>query len=193
MREPPCKLPQAPWALPGMVSAVQLREPTWRAGPIPCRSPPYKRGVRRFKSLLRPQFRIFDSARHNVSRRVGDKPCCTGQDWCGKWMPRKKTTCARTPGHGGLAPASGGTAERLRHVPRAGLRSGNSSTWTMITRAARGRTDRAEGCHPRTPMPYGQHRAGLHRTPICDGSRLPGQSSGPARRGLASNPERRLP
>jgi hypothetical protein len=20
---------------------------------------------------------------------------------CGKWMPRKKTTCARTPGHGG--------------------------------------------------------------------------------------------
>ena len=24
-----------------------------------------------------------------------------GQDWCGKWMPRKKTTCARTPGHGG--------------------------------------------------------------------------------------------
>src|SRR5580692_390529 len=24
-----------------------------------------------------------------------------GQEWCGKWMPRKKTTCARTPGHGG--------------------------------------------------------------------------------------------
>src|SRR5438477_12894299 len=24
-----------------------------------------------------------------------------GQEWCGKWIPRKKTTCARTPGHGG--------------------------------------------------------------------------------------------
>ena len=24
-----------------------------------------------------------------------------GQELCGKWMPRKKTTCARTPGHGG--------------------------------------------------------------------------------------------
>ncbi len=25
-----------------------------------------------------------------------------GQEWCGKWMPRKKTTtCARAPGHGG--------------------------------------------------------------------------------------------
>ncbi len=24
-----------------------------------------------------------------------------GQERCGKWMPRKKTTCARTPGHGG--------------------------------------------------------------------------------------------
>jgi hypothetical protein len=24
-----------------------------------------------------------------------------GQEWCGKWMPRKKTTCARTPGHRG--------------------------------------------------------------------------------------------
>jgi hypothetical protein len=24
-----------------------------------------------------------------------------GQGRCGKWMPRKKTTCARTPGHGG--------------------------------------------------------------------------------------------
>ena len=23
------------------------------------------------------------------------------QELCGKWMPRKKTTCARTPGHGG--------------------------------------------------------------------------------------------
>lgn len=24
-----------------------------------------------------------------------------GQEWCGMWMPRKKTTCVRTPGHGG--------------------------------------------------------------------------------------------
>jgi hypothetical protein len=24
-----------------------------------------------------------------------------GKTLCGKWMPRKKTTCARTPGHGG--------------------------------------------------------------------------------------------
>jgi recombination endonuclease VII len=24
-----------------------------------------------------------------------------GQEWCGKWMPRKRTICARTPGHGG--------------------------------------------------------------------------------------------
>jgi hypothetical protein len=24
-----------------------------------------------------------------------------GQERCGKWMPRKSTTCARTPGHGG--------------------------------------------------------------------------------------------
>ena len=24
-----------------------------------------------------------------------------GQERCGKWMPRKKTACARTPGHGG--------------------------------------------------------------------------------------------
>jgi hypothetical protein len=24
-----------------------------------------------------------------------------GKDVCGKWMPRKKTTCERTPGHGG--------------------------------------------------------------------------------------------
>jgi hypothetical protein len=24
-----------------------------------------------------------------------------GQEWCGKWMPRKKTTCARTLGHRG--------------------------------------------------------------------------------------------
>src|SRR5579859_2194810 len=24
-----------------------------------------------------------------------------GQERCDKWMPRKKTTCARTPGHGG--------------------------------------------------------------------------------------------
>jgi len=36
--------------------------------------------------------------------------------------------------------------------------------------------------HPKTPVPYVQHRAGLHRTPIYDGSHLPGQSSGPARR-----------
>ena len=26
---------------------------------------------------------------------------CVGQEMCGAWMPRAKTTCARTPGHGG--------------------------------------------------------------------------------------------
>jgi hypothetical protein len=42
--------------------------------------------------------------------------------------------------------------------------------------------------HPRTSVPYLQHRAGLHRTPICDGSRLPGQPSRPTfRRRLAFN------
>ena len=28
-------------------------------------------------------------------------PKRTAEEMCGKWMPRKKTTCARTPGHGG--------------------------------------------------------------------------------------------
>jgi hypothetical protein len=28
-------------------------------------------------------------------------PAMVGQELCDKWMPRKKTTCARTPGHGG--------------------------------------------------------------------------------------------
>ena len=42
--------PRHPRASLGMVFAVQAREPTRRAGRIPCRIPPYKRGVRRFKS-----------------------------------------------------------------------------------------------------------------------------------------------
>jgi hypothetical protein len=42
--------------------------------------------------------------------------------------------------------------------------------------------------HPRTPVPYLQHRARPHRTPICDGSRLPGQPFRPTpRRRLAFN------
>lgn len=36
--------------------------------------------------------------------------------------------------------------------------------------------------HPRTFVPYLQHRARPHRAPICDGSRLPGQSPRPAPR-----------
>ena len=34
----------------------------------------------------------------------------TAEGLCGKWMPRKKTTCARTPGHGGDCM----TAENMR-------------------------------------------------------------------------------
>lgn len=34
-----------------------------------------------------------------------------GHDLCGKWMPRKKTTCARRPGHGGDCK----TAEVMEH------------------------------------------------------------------------------
>src|SRR5262249_37203317 len=46
---------------------------------------------------------------------------------------------------------------------------------------------------PRTPVPYLQHCLGLHRAPICDGSRLPGQPSRPAPgRRLAFNQERPL-
>jgi hypothetical protein len=66
-------------------------------------------------------------------------------------------------------------------------RRDSSSTWTMITRAAGAIVRRV---HPRTPVPYLQHRARPHRTPICDGSRLPGQPSRPApRRRLAFNQE----
>ena len=47
--------PRHPRASPGMVSAVQTRESALGAGRIPCRIPPYKRGVRRFKSYCAHQ------------------------------------------------------------------------------------------------------------------------------------------
>ena len=114
-----------------------------------------------------------------------------GQEWCGKWMPRKKTTCARTPGHGGPcktaetmvrnklynrdhphreSPESRKKSNRKYRISSYGLTQelfdllleaqqtpvacatsrlarGSSSTWTMITRAAGGRTDRAESAY----------------------------------------------
>lgn len=42
-------------ASPGMVLAVQMHEPAREAGRDPCRIPPYKRGVRRFKSYCAHQ------------------------------------------------------------------------------------------------------------------------------------------
>ena len=41
-----------------------------------------------------------------------------GQDLCGKWMPRKQTTCARTPGHGGSCKTAE-VMERQREYSRA--------------------------------------------------------------------------
>jgi hypothetical protein len=47
-----------------------------------------------------------------------------GHEWCGKWMPRKKTTCARTPGHGGLCK----TAETMKRNRLPWL----APTWTAL-------------------------------------------------------------
>ena len=90
-------------ASPGMVFAVQMHEPGRRAGRIPCRIPPYKRGVRRFKSYCAHFFEYLSmclggKSRSRTSRRY---LACVRQELCGTWMPRAKTTCARTPGHGG--------------------------------------------------------------------------------------------
>jgi hypothetical protein len=41
-----------------------------------------------------------------------------GQDLCGKWMPRKRTMCARTPGHGGSCKTAE-VMERQREYSRA--------------------------------------------------------------------------
>ena len=41
-----------------------------------------------------------------------------GQDQCGKWMPRKRTMCARTPGHGGSCKTAE-VMERQREYSRA--------------------------------------------------------------------------
>ena len=41
-----------------------------------------------------------------------------GQDLCGKWMPRKRTMCARTPGHGGSCKTAE-LMERQREYSRA--------------------------------------------------------------------------
>ena len=53
------------------------------------------------------------------------------QELCGKWMPRKKTTCARTPGHGGDC-ATGENMENRRayrrvHPHRASVESSKRS------------------------------------------------------------------
>jgi hypothetical protein len=48
-------LPRHPRASPGMVCAVQMHEPTRKAGRNPHGIPPYKRGVRRFKSYCAHQ------------------------------------------------------------------------------------------------------------------------------------------
>ena len=52
-----------------MVFAVQMHEPARKAGCNPYLIPPYKRGVRRFRSYCAHNFRILDSACHNVKPR----------------------------------------------------------------------------------------------------------------------------
>lgn len=39
------------------------------------------------------------------------------EELCGKWMPRKKTTCARTPGHGGDCMTAENMANRRECYP----------------------------------------------------------------------------
>jgi ribosomal protein S18 acetylase RimI-like enzyme len=56
-------------ASPGMVLAVQAHESARKAERNPDLIPPYKRGVRRFKSYCAHNFRILDSACHNVKPR----------------------------------------------------------------------------------------------------------------------------
>jgi hypothetical protein len=65
------------------------------------------------KSALKwgPERHCLSGKNVNRSRRVAGQaggldmseiyPAMVGQELCDKWMPRKKTTCARTPGHGG--------------------------------------------------------------------------------------------
>jgi hypothetical protein len=152
-------------------------------------------------------------------------PCLNGQERCGKWMPRKKATCARTPGHGG--PCKTAVAmERNRlynrdHPHRESPESRKKSnrkyrissyglTQEQFDRLLDAQQRTCGMCHepfeegqlihvnhdhaccrgkpivrsvrPRIPVSYLQHRAGLHRTPIGDGSRLPRQPSHLARR-----------
>ena len=151
-------------------------------------------------------------------------------------MPRKKTACARTPGHGGPCKTAE-TMERNRlynrdHPHRESPESRKKSNrkyrissygltqelFDLLLEAqqnacgmchepfekgqlihvdhdhacCRGKEPIVRRVHTRTAVPHVQYRAGLHRTPICDGSRLPGQPSrSPApRRRLAFNQEK---
>src|SRR6185437_7286612 len=159
-----------------------------------------------------------------------------GQEWCGRWMPRKKTTCARTPGHGGPcktaetmernrlynrdhphreSPESRKKSNRKYRISSYGLTQELFDLLLEAQQHACGmchepfeerqliHVDHDHGCCQRKNRSCGRCIRGLlcHTCNIAlgyierryDGSRLPGQPSGPARRGLASNPERRLP
>jgi hypothetical protein len=55
----------------------------------------------------------------------------TAEELCGKWMPRKKTTCARRSGHGGICATAESMANqrayRRAHPHRQSLESHKKS------------------------------------------------------------------
>jgi hypothetical protein len=140
------------------------------------------------------------------------------QLWCGKWMPRKKTTCARTPGHEGHcktaasmernrlynrdhphreSPESRKKSNRKYRISSYGL---TQELFDLLLEAqqnacgmcrdpfgegqlihvdhdhacCRGKNRSCGECIRGLCVSYLQHRAGLHRTPIRDGSHLLG-------------------
>ena len=74
-----------------------------------------------------PTAPTFSNICRCVSAKVGEPDkserylACAGQEVCGRWMPRAKTRCARTLGHGGFrrlrrAPAAAHQADLARRV-----------------------------------------------------------------------------
>lgn len=96
---------------------------------------------------------------------VGER---TAEELWGKWMPRKKTTCARRPGHGGFC----ATAENMDH--RRDYRSGHPHRQTPESRKKSARKSRL-AAYGLTQKKFDQlleaqgHACGMCHQPFADG------------------------
>jgi hypothetical protein len=105
--------PPGTGTLAGIPCPGRGREP--RAHSSAVEHSPYKRGVRRFKSYCA---HFFSNIRRRVLADFNDSNklkiylAYVGQELCGARMPRAKTTCARTPGHGGSCMTAANMANR---------------------------------------------------------------------------------